>query len=189
MMRNKPSQIKMYYHPWKNRNRGKNTTGPHHTQKSSGIRKGRLPPISRCFKARPSGARSLSTETSTRQRQALGTRRDPGSPTPSPTSAGRKLAPRKCQGQAEAGARGSGARQVGAALSGGGACARPRLSRLRPRAMARARRAPALALGGPSQGCPERAPPCPHAVAAPSVRGAAAARPGGTWLPASQAGL
>lgn len=90
MMKNKPSQIKMYYHPWKNRNRGKNTTGPHHTQKSSGIRKGRLPPISRCFKARPSGARSLSTEASTRQRQALW---DPRSPTPSPTSAGRKLAP------------------------------------------------------------------------------------------------
>lgn len=110
-------------------------------------------------------------------------------PNLSPTSAGRKLAPGSVRARPEAGARGSRVRQVGAALNGGGACTRLRLSRLRPRAMARARRALALGLGGLSLGCPERAPPCLQAVAAPSVRGAAAARPAGTWLPASRAGL
>lgn len=118
-----------------------------------------------------------------------GLRQPDALPNLSTTYAGRKLAPGSVRARPEAGARGSRVRQVGAALTGGGACARLRLSRLQPRAMARARRALAVALGGLSLGCPERAPPYPHAVAAPSVRGAAAARPGGTWLPASQAGL
>ena len=206
MMKNKPSHIKMYYHPWKNRKRGKNTTGPHHTQKSSGIRKGRLPPISHCFKARPSGARSLSTETSMRQRRALCTRRDPGSPTRSPASAGRKLA----HGSVRARPR---RERAARACAHGSVRARPRRERA-TRACARRvsierRRSPreapplqAAALGygqgsegcgsgtrGPASGLPESAPPCPHAVAAPSARGSGAARPGGTWLPASQTGL
>ena len=55
--------------------------------------------------------------------------------------------PRKCQGQA--------------ALNRGGDCARPRLSRLRPRATARARRAGAVGLGGRSQGCQRTFLPVP----------------------------
>lgn len=112
----------------------------------------------------------------------LCTWRDSASPTRSPTSPqpmrGQKARPRKCQGPG----RGGSARLTRA--PGGGStdrrrsCARLRLSRLQPRAMARAR----------GSGCGTWRPgvwaaqrgllPIP-AVAAPSVRCAAAARPGG----------
>lgn len=67
----------------------------------------------------------------------------------------------------------------------------PASPRLRPRATARVPRVRARVPGfaGLSRVYVDRSPPCPHAGAAPAVRGATAAGPGGTWPPASQAGL